>query len=129
MILTGKTAVVTGSTSGIGLGIAETLAAAGSQVMLNGFGDLTTIETICRRLAEQHATQVAYSPADMSKPAEIRQLITEAEHKLGPVDILVNRLVSSMWPRSRSSQMTNRMQSFPSIYRPRFTPPRRHCPE
>src|SRR4051812_26098015 len=89
VILTGKTAVVTGSTSGIGLGIAETLAAAGSQVMLNGFGDLTTIETICRRLAEQHATQVAYSPADMSKPAEIRQLITEAEHKLGPVDILV----------------------------------------
>lgn len=89
-MLKGKTAIVTGSTSGIGLGIATALAAEGSRIMLNGFGHQAAIEKICRGLTERHGIEVAYSPADMSKPEEIRQLVADAERKLGPVDILVN---------------------------------------
>lgn len=86
----GTTAIVTGSTSGIGLGIATALAAAGSRVMLNGFGDQAAIEQIRQGLAERHGIEAAFSPADLSKPAEIRQLIADTERELGPVDILVN---------------------------------------
>jgi 3-hydroxybutyrate dehydrogenase len=86
----GKTAVVTGSTSGIGLGIATTLAAEGYSVMLNGFGDQSAIEAIRQSLTERYATQVAYSAADMSSPVEISQLVVDAERKLGPVDVLVS---------------------------------------
>jgi 3-hydroxybutyrate dehydrogenase len=88
--LKGQTAVVTGSTSGIGLGMAEALAAAGADVMVNGFGDAAEIERTRARLAETHGVKVAYSGADMSKPAEIRAMIADAEEALGPVDILVN---------------------------------------
>jgi 3-hydroxybutyrate dehydrogenase len=88
--LKGQTAVVTGSTSGIGLGMAEALAAAGADVMVNGFGDAAEIERTRARLAETHGVKVAYSSADMSKPAEIRAMIADAEEALGPVDILVN---------------------------------------
>jgi 3-hydroxybutyrate dehydrogenase len=82
--------VVTGSTSGIGLGIATALAAEGSAIMLNGFGDAGTIEKLKRDLAERNGVKVGYSGADMTKPAEIRQMIADAARQLGSVDILVN---------------------------------------
>ena len=90
MVLQGKAAVVTGSTSGIGLGIATALAAQGSAIMLNGFGDTGAIERLTRDLAERHGVKVGYSAADMTKPAEIRQMIADAARQLGSVDILVN---------------------------------------
>ena len=90
MVLQGKAAVVTGSTSGIGLGIATALAAQGSAVMLNGFGDAGAIERLRRDLAERHGVKVGYSAADMTKPAEIRQMIADATRQFGSVDILVN---------------------------------------
>ena len=89
-MLKGKVAVVTGSTSGIGLGIATALAAEGCAIMLNGFGDAATINGIKRDLAAKYGVKVAYSGADMSKPAEIRQMIADAARELGSVDVLVN---------------------------------------
>jgi 3-hydroxybutyrate dehydrogenase len=89
-MLKGKSAVVTGSTSGIGLGIARALGAEGCNLMLNGFGDKGEIERLRGELAETHHIKVAYSPADMSKPAEIRQMIGDAERQLGAADIVVN---------------------------------------
>ena len=89
-MLKGKTAIVTGSTSGIGLGIATALAAEGCAVMLNGFGERNAIERLRAGLAEKHGVRVAYSPADMSKPAEIGKLVTETVRELDGVDILVN---------------------------------------
>ena len=89
-LLKGKSAVVTGSTSGIGLGIAEALAAAGADVLLNGFGQPAEIDRVRRSLAEAHGVRVSYSAADMSKPAEIDDMIAQATRDLGGVDILVN---------------------------------------
>ncbi len=74
-MLKGKAAIVTGSTSGIGLGIATALAADGCAVMLNGFGDAEAIEALRARLANDHGVDVAYSAADMSKSLEIRNLV------------------------------------------------------
>ena len=88
--LTGKGAIVTGSTSGIGKGIAEALAAAGAHVMLNGFGDAGEIEKQRAALATSAKVDVAYHGADMSKPAEIRDMVAMAQKKFGRVDILVN---------------------------------------
>lgn len=88
--LSGRTAIVTGSTSGIGLGIARALAAAGAKVMLNGFGDAAEIEKIRADLEQEAGVAIAYSGADMSKPEAIRAMIAETVEKLGPVDILVN---------------------------------------
>ena len=90
MQLSGKTAVVTGSTSGIGLGIARALAAQGASVMLNGFGDASEIERLRSGLAAEHKVKVAFNPADMSKGAEVAGLIAAAEAEFGSVDILVN---------------------------------------
>jgi 3-hydroxybutyrate dehydrogenase len=89
-MLQGKSAIVTGSTSGIGLGIAESLAAQGCNVMLNGFGDKAEIEKLQKDLAAKHKVKVAYSGADMSKPAEIRQMVADCASQFGSVDILVN---------------------------------------
>lgn len=89
-LLKGKAAVVTGSTSGIGLGIARALAREGAAVMLNGFGDPAEIERLRAGLARESGARAAFHPADMSKPAEIAQLIEEAARSLGAVDILVN---------------------------------------
>ena len=90
MTLTGKTAVVTGSTSGIGLGIAHALAAQGVAVMLNGFGDAAEIEKLRAGLAAQYKVKVAFNGADLSRPAEVASLIAAAGNDLGGVDILIN---------------------------------------
>jgi 3-hydroxybutyrate dehydrogenase len=89
-MLKGKTALVTGSTSGIGWGIAQALAAEGAAVMLNGFGDAAEIDKLKRDLAYRHEVKVGYSAADVGKPAEIRRMVADAAAQLGPVDILVN---------------------------------------
>ena len=89
-ILAGKNAVVTGSTSGIGLGIARALAVQGANIVINGFGPKEEIDKICSQLAAETGVKVSYSSADMSRPAEIRTMITDAEKNLGSVDILVN---------------------------------------
>jgi len=89
-MLKGKAAIVTGSASGIGLGIATALAAEGCDVMLNGFGDRAAIERLRASLAERHGVRAAYTAADMAKPAEIRELVAETARQFGGVDILVN---------------------------------------
>jgi 3-hydroxybutyrate dehydrogenase len=89
-MLKGKSAVVTGSTSGIGLGIAEALAAQGADVLLNGFGDPAEIDKLRGSLAKTHGVRVSYSAADMAKPDEIDAMIAQATRDLGGVDILVN---------------------------------------
>ncbi len=88
--LSGKVALVTGSTSGIGLGIGRALAGAGADLLLNGFGDPAVIETLRAGLAAEFAVRVAYSRADMSKASEIAAMAIEAEASLGGIDILVN---------------------------------------
>ena len=90
-MLQGKTALVTGSTSGIGLGIANALAAEGCNIVMNGFGDAAAIERLRRGLAERHGVRAIHLPGDMSRPAEIRSLVEQATaHEGGGVDILVN---------------------------------------
>ncbi len=90
MVLKGKTAVITGSTSGIGLGIARSLAAQGADIMLNGFGDAGHIAELRAALEREFKVRIAYHGADMSKPAEIAALVEHAEATLGGVDILVS---------------------------------------
>lgn len=89
-MLKGKNAVITGSTSGIGLGIARALAAKGANVVLNGFGDPEAIEDIRSGLEKNHGIKALYSNADMSIGSDIAAMIGDIEHKLGSVDILVN---------------------------------------
>ena len=84
MILQGKVALVTGSTSGIGLAIAKALAAEGARLMINGFGDAAVIERECAELGAIH------DGADMSKPAEIERMMKRCADELGGPDILVN---------------------------------------
>src|SRR5690349_21536047 len=90
MELQGKAAIVTGSTSGIGLAIATRFAREGAKVMLNGLGDKDAIEKTRRELAAEHGVEIRYSPADMSKSGEIHAMVGEAEKAFGAVDILVN---------------------------------------
>jgi len=89
-MLKGKSAIVTGSTSGIGKGIAEALAGSGVNIMLNGFGDAAEIERQRSTLASSARVEVAYHPADMSKPADIRDMVASAQKAFGGIDILVN---------------------------------------
>ena len=88
--LTKKTALVTGSTSGIGLGIAETFAAAGANVVLNGLGRADDIEALRERLARDHQVEVRYDPADMTRPDTIEAMMKKAIGEFGAVDVLVN---------------------------------------
>jgi len=89
-ILAGRSALITGSTSGIGLGIATAYAAHGANVMLNGFGDADEIESLREELASEHGVEVSYSAADMTKPAEIAAMYGKAKAEFGGIDILVN---------------------------------------
>jgi 3-hydroxybutyrate dehydrogenase len=86
----GKTALITGSTSGIGLGIAQTLAAQGANVILNGFGDADHIERLRADLAERHGVQVRHDGADMSRQDQIEAMMARALAEFGSVDLLVN---------------------------------------
>jgi 3-hydroxybutyrate dehydrogenase len=88
--LAGKSAIITGSTSGIGLGIARAFAKAGMNVMLNGFGDKTEIERNRAGLEQEFGVAAVYSGADMTRPAEISAMVEEATQAFGQVDVLVN---------------------------------------
>jgi 3-hydroxybutyrate dehydrogenase len=90
MSLNGKVALVTGSTSGIGLGIAQALAAAGASVMLNGFGDPKTIEETRARLEQAHGVTIRYNGADISKADQIAAMVQQTQETFGALDILVN---------------------------------------
>ena len=89
-MLTGKTALVTGSTSGIGLGMALALAEQGAHVMLNGFGDAAGAQAEVAAVAARHGARVAYHGADMSRASEIEDMVKACEAQFGAVDILVN---------------------------------------
>ncbi len=88
--LAGKAAIVTGSTSGIGLGIARSFAAAGMNVLLNGFGDGDEIENTRRELAGDHGVRVGFCGADMTRPDQIRAMVDQAAELFGQVDVMVN---------------------------------------
>ena len=90
MALKGKVALVTGSTSGIGLGIARALAAEGADVMLNGFGDAGEIEKLRSELAAEFSVKVLYDGADLSKPDQVAAIVKKTQDALGSLDILVN---------------------------------------
>jgi 3-hydroxybutyrate dehydrogenase len=90
MFLKGKTALITGSTSGIGLGYARALAAHGAAVMINGFGDATVISRYLEEFTEMSGAGALYSGADMSKPDEIRAMVDDCAKQLGAPDILFN---------------------------------------
>jgi 3-hydroxybutyrate dehydrogenase len=90
VMLKGKTALVTGSTSGIGLAIARALAAQGANITLNGFGDAAAIETLRGRIEKDFGVRAFYSPADLTKPAEIADLVRSTEQTFGSLDVLVN---------------------------------------
>jgi len=89
-MLKGKTALVTGSTSGIGLATARTLAQDGANIVINGFGDKAAIEAERAGLEKDFGIKAIYSPADMSKPAEIAEMVATAEKTFGSLDVLVN---------------------------------------
>ena len=99
-MLKGKTALVTGSTSGIGLGLAKALAAQGANLVMNGFGEVDAAVAQVKALG----VQVSYHGADMSKPAEIEAMVRHAEATFGGVDILVN---------TAGIQHVSRVENFP----------------
>jgi len=90
MEFTNKTALITGSTSGIGLAIARELAGQGANIVLNGLGDAAEIEMLRQSIIKEHKVQCHYSPANMMVPAEIRTMVADAIAHFGALDILVN---------------------------------------
>ena len=104
MALRGRVALVTGSTSGIGLGIARALAEQGADLLLNGFGDAAEIEALRTQLADQCGIRVFHSAADIGKPDQAAAMVAEAHERLGSLDILVN---------NAGVQFTAAMQDFP----------------
>jgi 3-hydroxybutyrate dehydrogenase len=88
--LSGRVAVVTGSTSGIGLGVARAYAAAGASVVLNGLGSIDDVGEVLSSLSAEYGVRAVYSPADMSKPETIERMISLAVDTFGRLDILVN---------------------------------------
>ena len=90
MFLTGKSAIVTGSTSGIGLAYAQALAAEGAAVMINGFGDADAIERERAALAETSGAAALYDPADMARPDQIAAMVERCHAELGGPDIIIN---------------------------------------
>lgn len=103
-ILSGKLALVTGSTSGIGLGVARTLAGQGANLVLNGFGTKTEIDNLVRELQDQYKVRVDYHGADLSKVEEVEAMMSYVEKSSGNVDILVN---------NAGIQYTSPTESFP----------------
>lgn len=103
-MLKGKSAIVTGSPSGIGLGIAHVLASHGANIVINGFGEAAAIEAERTGIETKHGVKCVYSPADMSKPEQIREMVKLAESSLGSADVLVN---------NAGIQFTARTEDFP----------------
>ena len=89
-MLKGKTALVTGSTSGIGLGVAQALAAQGAHIVMNGFGDVDAPRAAIEAAGQAHGVRVGYHGADMSRASEIEEMMRYASAEFGRVDILVN---------------------------------------
>ena len=89
-MLSDKVALITGSTSGIGLGIARALASQGANILLNGFGDAALIDSLLAEFRSQYKVTALYSSADMSQPEQIETMVARAARELGGVDILVN---------------------------------------
>lgn len=102
--LKGKSAIVTGSTSGIGLGIAHALAGAGCNILFNGFGDAKAIEAVVQEAQQKFGVKTAYSGADMSKPDQVAGMVKDGEKAFGQVDILVN---------NAGIQHVNNIEDFP----------------
>lgn len=103
-MLTGKAAVVTGSTSGIGMSYAKALAAEGADLLINGFGDRAEIDAFRKELEADHGVNTVYHGADLTKPDEIADMIETANRDLGRVDILVH---------NAGVQHTDRVEDFP----------------
>jgi 3-hydroxybutyrate dehydrogenase len=110
-----KVSLITGSTSGIGLGIARALAGAGSAIVLNGFGKPEEIEAVRDGVAKEFGVHVAYSGADMSNPASIAEMIEMTLDEFGRIDVLVKMPASNTWRRCRSSRWPSGTRSSPSI--------------
>jgi len=104
MSLKGKNAIITGSTSGIGLAIANVLAGEGCNILLNGMGDKAAIDAIVAEISSKYSVKVSYSAADMTKPAEIRQMVADCVSNFASVDILVN---------NAGIQFTSKVEEFP----------------
>jgi 3-hydroxybutyrate dehydrogenase len=104
-MLKGKTAIVTGSTSGIGKAIAHALAQQGCNIVYNGMGDQAEIDQLVHQTASKYTVKTVYSPADMTKPAEIAKMVADAETQMGSVDILVN---------NAGIQFTANVEDFPA---------------
>jgi 3-hydroxybutyrate dehydrogenase len=90
MTLRERVALVTGSTSGIGLGVARALAGEGADIMLNGFGDAEAVESLRLALAQEFSVRVEFDDADLTKPQQVRALVERTQKVLGGLDILVN---------------------------------------
>ncbi len=105
MKLQGKVALITGSTSGIGLGIARALAGSGADIMMNGFGEASQIEALRRDIAAEFGVRVSHSAADVAEPAEIAAMVERTASELGVPDILVN---------NAGIQFTANVEDFPA---------------
>lgn len=128
MSLAKRTAVVTGSTSGIGLAYARALAAEGADVLINGFGDKDAIEKERSGIEKDFGVKCVYDGADMSKPAEIAAMIAHAEKALGSVDVLVNNAGIQFVRPSRISRSRNGTRSLRSTCPPPSIRSARPCP-
>ena len=110
----GKTALITGSTSGIGLGIARELAAQGAHIVLNGLGDAAQIAQLKNEIAAAHGVEVMVDGADMSRADAIESMMARALGEFGAVDLLINNVASSMWHRSTNSRSIGGTRSWRS---------------
>ena len=109
MTLKTRNAIVTGSTSGIGLAIARGLAAEGANVVINGFGDADAIEKERKAIEKDFGVKSIYSPADGTKPDAVRGMVKQAEADLGSVDVAEGRPFACATPATSSNASTHLM--------------------